>query len=204
MSEPALVGERCFGGGDPLMAAYHDTEWGRPVREERALFEKVCLEGFQAGLSWRTVLVRRDALRAAFGDFEPAPLAALAASGEDAVDDLLSAEGMLRNRAKVRAVLSNARALLALHEARTTLADLVWAHRPVAGPAPRTLADVPATTPESTALAAALRRAGFSFVGPTTCYALMQADGLVNDHLARCPVRADVERAQGTVSRRVT
>lgn len=194
MSGVALVGERCWGTGDPLMADYHDSEWGRPVRGERGLFEKVCLEGFQAGLSWRTVLVRREALRTAFSHFNAEVLAGL---GDGAVDELLAAEGMLRNRAKVTAVLTNARALLALRASGQTLAGLVWSHRPVRRlPAPRTPADVPATTPESRALATALRGVGFVFVGPTTSYALMQADGLVNDHLIDCPVRDDVEAEQ--------
>ncbi len=185
---------RCWGDGDPVMAAYHDEEWGRPVRAERGLFEKVCLEGFQAGLSWRTVLVRRESLRAAFSGFDPG---ALAAVPDDAVESLLAADGMLRNRAKVRAVLTNARAWERLRAGGSGLVDLVWAARPAGRRrAPRTLAEVPSRSPESTELARALKAAGFVFVGPTTAYALMQADGVVNDHLLTCPVRRDVEAEQ--------
>ena len=191
MSQASLLTARCWGDGDPLMAAYHDEEWGRPVRTEQGLFEKVCLEAFQAGLSWRTVLVRREGLRAAFAGFDADACAQL---DEADLERLLAAPGMLRNRAKVLAVGTNARATLALRDTGG-LVDLVWSHAPPAGPAPASLADVPAVTPESTALAKALRRSGFTFVGPTTCYALMQADGLVDDHLATCPVREEVEAA---------
>lgn len=183
---------RCWGDGDPLMADYHDAEWGRPVRSEQGLFEKVCLEAFQAGLSWRTVLARRDRLRAAMHGFDPDACARL---DEDDVERLLAAEGMLRNRAKILAVGTNARATVGLRE-EGGLVDLIWSHAPPSAPAPPTLADVPATTSESTMLAKALRRRGFTFVGPTTCYALMQADGLVDDHIATCQVRAEVEAAR--------
>jgi len=180
---------RCWGDGDPLMSDYHDTEWGRPVRSEQGLFEKVCLEAFQAGLSWRTVLARREGLRAAFGGFDPEACAALA---EGDLDRLLAADGMLRNRAKILAVGRNARATLALRDSGG-LVELIWSHAPPAAPAPATPAEVPAVTPASTVLAKALRSSGFTFVGPTTCYALMQADGLVDDHFVSCPVRAEVE-----------
>lgn len=190
----SAAGARCWGDGDPLLADYHDLEWGRPVHGERGLFEKVCLEGFQAGLSWRVVLARRAQLRQAFSDFDPDVLAALP---ETAVDGLLGAEGMLRNRAKVRAVLTNARACVALRDTGAGLPELVWSHRPRGRrAAPRSRTDVATVTPESTALASALRAAGFVFVGPTTSYALMQADGLVNDHLLTCPVRREVDAEQ--------
>jgi len=180
---------RCFGTGDPMMEAYHDTEWGRPVRTERGLFEKVCLEGFQAGLSWRTILIRRDALREAFGNFDPDVCAGFDAHD---VEVALLAPGMLRHAGKIVSVQNNARAAVALRK-EGGLAALIWSHQPKTKKAPTTMADVPASTPESSALANALRAKGFSFTGPTTAYALMQADGLVNDHLKSCEVRADVE-----------
>jgi len=179
---------RCFGDGDPLYAAYHDEEWGRPVRDERGLLELVCLEGFQAGLSWRVVLGRRASLRRAFADFVPE---ALAAFTEAEVTALLGNPGVIRQRAKIEAAVRNARATLALRAAGRGLPELIWALQPPPRPAPTHLGLLPSSTPESTALARALRGAGFSFVGPTTAYALMQAAGLVNDHLASCPWRAD-------------
>jgi DNA-3-methyladenine glycosylase I len=181
---------RCFGDGDPLYEAYHDDEWGRPVTTERGLFEKVCLEGFQAGLSWSLVLRRRDSLRAAFAGFDPD---ALAGWGEAELAAALDAPGVIRSPAKVAMVVSNARACVELRETGG-LSQLIWSFAPRGRrAAPRSFADVPAVTPESTAMAAALKRAGFRFVGATTCYALMQADGLVNDHVAACPVRRAVE-----------
>ena len=180
---------RCFGTGDPMMEAYHDTEWGRPVRTERGLFEKVCLEGFQAGLSWRTVLVRREALREAFDHFDPDVCAGY---DDHDVDVAMLAPGMLRHRGKIRSVATNARATVALRD-EGGLAALIWSHRPGRQKAPKTSTDVPASTPESTALSMELRQRGFRFIGPTTAYALMQADGLVDDHLPSCDVRAEVE-----------
>lgn len=180
---------RCFGDGDPMMEAYHDTEWGRPVRSERGLFEKVCLEGFQAGLSWRTILARREQLRAAFDDFDPEICAGY---DEASLEAAMLAPGMLRNRSKIRSVATNARATVGLREGGG-LTALIWSHRPTVQAVPLTSADVPGSTDASAELAKALRRSGFSFVGPTTAYALMQADGLVNDHLRDCPVRAEVE-----------
>jgi DNA-3-methyladenine glycosylase I len=184
---------RCFGDGDPLYERYHDDEWGRPVRDERGLFEKLSLEAFQSGLSWATILRKREAFRSAFAGFEPAVVAAF---GPADVRRLLADAGIVRNRAKIEATIANAAATLARREAGEPLAELIWAHRPPARPAPRTFADVPATVPESVALARLLRRRGFRFVGPTTLYALMQADGLVNDHLAACPARAATQAAQ--------
>jgi DNA-3-methyladenine glycosylase I len=191
---------RCFGSGDPLYEAYHDREWGRPVTTERGLFQKVCLEGFQAGLSWQLILRRREALVAAFAGFDPDVLAGW---GADEVASALDAEGMIRSAAKVRMVVTNAIATLLLREGHPGgLAGLVWEHAPTGRrPAPRGFGDIPALTLESTALAKALKRSGFSFVGPTTVYALMQADGLVNDHLHRCPVRAEVERERREATR---
>jgi DNA-3-methyladenine glycosylase I len=184
---------RCFGDGDPLYERYHDEEWGRPVRDERGLFEKVSLEAFQSGLSWLTILRRRETFRAAFAGFEPERVAAF---GPADVDRLLADPGIIRNRAKVEATIANARATVALRAVGEPLDELIWAHRPAPRPAPRSFAEVPATVPESAALARELKRRGFRFVGPTTLYALMQACGLVNDHLAACPAREAAARAR--------
>jgi DNA-3-methyladenine glycosylase I len=163
---------------------YHDEEWGRPQRDSRALYEKLCLEAFQSGLSWLTILRKREAFRAAFAGFD---IETVAAFDEDDVARLMADAGIVRNRAKIDAAIANARAAAALDE---PLSELIWSFAPGGDrPAPRTLADVPATTPESTALAKELKRRGFRFVGPTTAYALMQACGLVNDHLEGCAAR---------------
>ncbi len=183
---------RCFGDGDPLYAAYHDLEWGRPVLGEQGLYEHICLEAFQAGLAWRLVLVRRDLLRQALGGFDPERVANFGASD---VVRALDAPGMIRHRAKVEAAVQNARATLALRASGRPLPGLLWAHRPErAGLPPET--PPPSRTAESAALARALRAAGFCFIGPTNAYALMQGAGLVNDHGVGCPVRAEVESAQ--------
>ncbi len=163
---------------------YHDTEWGRPVRGDRALYERVTLEAFQSGLSWLTILRKRPAFRLAFADFDPAVVAAF---GDADVERLMADAGIVRNRAKVLAAVANARAVLELGEGGLT--DLMWSHAPAPGAAPERLADVPAVTTESIALAEALRARGFRFVGPTTAYAAMQACGLVDDHLAGCCAR---------------
>ena len=181
---------RCFGDGDPLYEAYHDDEWGRPVRDERGLFERLSLEAFQSGLSWLTILRKRPAFRAAFAGFDPD---AVARFGARDVERLLGDAGIVRNRAKIEATIANARATLALRTDGAPLPELVAAHRPPARPAPKSLAELPSTTPETKALASRLRAAGFRFVGPTTLYALMQACGYVDDHLAGCPVRESVE-----------
>lgn len=182
-------GARCFGDGDPLYAAYHDHEWGvafADSADERELFERISLEAFQSGLSWLTILRKRDGFRAAFADFAPA---AVAEFGEADIDRMLADPGIVRNRAKIVATIGNARALLALHAGGERLRDVLEAHRPAPRPAPATMAQVPASTPESAALAKDLRRRGFRFVGPTTAYAAMQAIGLVDDHVATCPTR---------------
>lgn len=179
---------RCFGDGDPLLAQYHDEEWGVPVHGEHALFERLALEGFQSGLSWVTVLRKRPAFRAAFADFDAEVVASF---GDDDVARLMADAGIVRNRAKIEATIANARALHALHEQGRTLDDVVWSHAPTSTSRPGrpvTWADVPATSPESTALARELKSLGFRFVGPTTAYASMQACGVVDDHLAACPV----------------
>lgn len=183
---------RCFGDGDALYEAYHDDEWGRPVRDERGLYERLSLEAFQSGLSWLTILRKRPAFRAAFADFDPE---AVARFGERDRDRLLGDAGIVRNRQKIEATIANARATLALREAGTSLVAVVAAHAPAPRAAARGFGEVPAQTPESRALAKELRAAGFRFVGPTTLYALMQATGFVNDHLAGCPVRDDVARS---------
>ncbi|WP_405011727.1 DNA-3-methyladenine glycosylase I [Kitasatospora sp. NBC_01539] len=163
---------------------YHDTEWGRPVHGDDALFERVSLEAFQSGLSWITILRRREGFRAAFAGFS---IAEVAGFGPDDVERLVQDAGIIRNRAKIEATLANARAAQDLDGG---LSALIWGFAPDrGGPAPRTLAEVPAVTPESTALAKELRKQGFRFVGPTTAYALMQACGLVDDHLVDCHVR---------------
>jgi DNA-3-methyladenine glycosylase I len=189
----AKSGRRCFGEGDPLFERYHDEEWGFPVLDERGLFERISLEAFQSGLSWRTILARRDAFRVAFAGFEPD---LLARQGDADVARLLADASIIRNRSKIEATLANARATVAMRSAGVTLQELVRSHAPVPGRAPATWADVPATTPESKALARELKSVGFHFVGPTTVYALMQACGLVDDHLAGCPARPAVERAR--------
>jgi len=179
---------RCpWAGDDPLYVRYHDEEWGRPVTEETGVFERICLEGFQAGLAWITILRKREAFRAAFDGFDPARVARY---GDRDVARLLADPGIVRHRGKIEATIGNARALVALHAQGGSLADLVWAHAPARpGPAPRILADVPAQTVESAALSRALKAHGFRFVGPTTAYAAMQAMGVVDDHLAGCASR---------------
>jgi DNA-3-methyladenine glycosylase I len=174
---------RCpWGASTSDYVEYHDTEWGVPLHGEAELFERVSLEAFQSGLSWITILRKREAFRAAFAGFDPA---AVAGFGTDDVARLLADAGIVRNRAKIEATVRNARAVIALD---TDLDALLWSFAP--DPAgrrpPETLADVPAATPESTAMARELKRRGFAFVGSTTCYALMQATGMVDDHLAGC------------------
>ncbi|RNG21672.1 DNA-3-methyladenine glycosylase I [Streptomyces botrytidirepellens] len=165
---------------------YHDTEWARQVRGDDALYERICLEAFQSGLSWITILRRREGFRAAFADFR---IKAVAEFTEADEQRLLADPGIIRNRAKISATIGNARAAADMAEGE--LDELIWSHAPdpATRPVPHTAADVPAITPESTALSRALKKRGFRFVGPTTAYALMQACGLVNDHLADCHVR---------------
>jgi DNA-3-methyladenine glycosylase I len=169
---------------------YHDEEWGRPVLDGNALFERLCLEAFQSGLSWLTILRKREAFRAAFAGFR---MEAVAGFGERDVERLLGDAGIVRNRAKIEAAIANAQAAVGLG-GPGAFSELVWSFRPPRRRAPRSMSDLPATTPESDALAKELKRRGFRFVGPTTAYALMQACGLVNDHIAGCPVRGQVER----------
>ncbi|WP_308108512.1 DNA-3-methyladenine glycosylase I [Streptomyces antimicrobicus] len=164
---------------------YHDTEWGRPVHGDDALYERLCLEAFQSGLSWLTILRRREGFRTAFAGFE---IAAVAEFGPQDVERLLADPGIIRNRAKIEATLANAKVLAGW--APGELDALIWSHAPAEpGPAPLSVADVPAVTDASTRLSKALKKAGIRFVGPTTAYALMQACGLVDDHLADCTAR---------------
>jgi DNA-3-methyladenine glycosylase I len=188
---------RCFGGSDPLYADYHDREWGRPVTDERALLERICLEGFQSGLSWLTILRKRDGFRAAFANFDPERLAQY---GDADVERLLQDAAIVRHRGKIEATIANGRATAELHADGGTLRELLWAHAPPATPPPvDDLYALPAVTAESTALSKDLKKRGFRFVGPTTAYAAMQACGIVNDHLAQCPVRDEVERERNAV-----
>ena len=181
---------------DELYRAYHDDEWGRPVRDDARLLEKVCLEGFQSGLSWITILRKREAFRDVFAGFDAD---ALARFGDRDVERLMGDARIVRNRAKIEATLANGRATAELHAAGETLTDVIWSFRPDRAPAPRSFDDVPAQTGESKALSRELKRRGFRFVGPTTVYAMMQAVGVVNDHLADCWVRDEVEAAQRAV-----
>ena len=188
--------KRCWDSADPLYQRYHDEEWGRPVLDERGLYERLCLEGFQSGLSWLTILRKREAFRAAFAGFDPD---AVAGFGERDVERLLGDAGIVRHRGKIEAAIANACGTVALREAGTPLHELVWSYRPDPRPAPRAWADWLSQSAESTALSKRLKQAGFRFVGPTTVHATLQACGLVNDHLAECWVRADVERAVAAV-----
>lgn len=174
--------QRCaWAGSAPEYVAYHDEEWGLALHGDDALFERLCLEAFQSGLSWITILRKRENFRAAFGGFD---IATVAAYDDSDVRRLLADAGIVRNRAKIEAAIANGRVAQALPEG---LDALLWAFAPERGrPRPETIADVPTTTPESTAMAKELKRRGFRFVGPTTAYALMQATGMVDDHVATC------------------
>jgi DNA-3-methyladenine glycosylase I len=190
-----MAGERCWESADEAYNRYHDEEWGLPVVDERGLYERFCLEGFQSGLSWLTILRKRENFRAAFAGFEPDRVAEF---GESDVERLLADAGIVRHRGKIEAAIANAGATVALRETGRSLRELVWSYR-VDGPAPRSRGDWLAKTPGSEALSKELRRAGFRFVGPTTVYAAMQACGVVNDHLATCPWRAAAEEARAAL-----
>jgi DNA-3-methyladenine glycosylase I len=179
---------RCvWGDAPPEYRAYHDDEWGRPVAADVPIYEKLCLEGFQSGLSWLTILRKRDAFRRAFAGFDPARVVRFGARD---VTRLLKDASIVRHRGKIEAAIANARATLSVQEARGSLAALVWSFEPGGRRrAPRTSADLAAQTAESHALSKELRRCGFRFVGPTTAYAAMQSLGLVNDHLVGCTAR---------------
>jgi DNA-3-methyladenine glycosylase I len=183
---------RCWQSKDPLYDVYHDEEWGRPVRDERGLYERLCLEGFQSGLSWLTILRKREGFRAAFEGFDPDVVARF---GDRDVERLLQDASIVRHRGKIEAAIANARATVALRD-ELPLEALFWSYAPESHVPPRTAADWLAETAESKALAKELRRRGFRFVGPTTVYAAMQACGVVNDHVEECWVRDAVEAAR--------
>jgi DNA-3-methyladenine glycosylase I len=187
---------RCWwAGSDPLYIRYHDEEWGRPVHDDRRLFEKICLEGFQAGLSWLTILRKRENFRRAFAGFD---LDDVARFKERDVERLLGDSGIVRHRGKIESTINNARRALEVHSEFGTLSDYFWRWEPPPASRPkritREVLGGMATTPESTALSRDLRRRGWTFVGPTTVYAFMQAMGLVNDHVEDCAVRRTVKR----------
>lgn len=168
-----------WANGDPLLTRYYDTEWGMPVTDEQGLFERVSLEAFQAGLSWLTILRKREAFRAAFHDFDPDRVAAY---GEKDIERLLANAAIVRNVAKIQATVTNAQAVLALRESGG-LASLIWAHQPKTTPRPEHHSEVPTRSAESEALAADLKAHGFTFIGPTTAHALMEAVGVVDTHI---------------------
>jgi DNA-3-methyladenine glycosylase I len=184
---------RCWWGASTEdYAAYHDREWGRPVADDRRLLEKLCLEGFQSGLSWLTILRKREAFRAAFADFDADGVARY---GDADVERLLGDAGIVRHRGKILAAVANARATLRIREEHGSLAAFVWGFEPPPDERPEGVArgTILPTTPASARLSKALKKAGFAFVGPTTVYAFMQAMGLVNDHVEGCWVRAEAE-----------
>jgi DNA-3-methyladenine glycosylase I len=192
---------RCFWavGGAPEYVAYHDEEWGRPVVTDDGLFERLTLEAFQSGLSWLTIMRKRPAFREAFAGFRAAAVAAF----DDADRErLLTDAGIVRNRSKVDAAIANARAALPVIDEHGSLAAFFWRFRPKSHEAPRSRADFVAASPESAALAKELKRRGFRFVGPTTAYSLMQAAGILNDHVLGCCVRDEVEAGQLTAAAR--
>lgn len=199
--EDGLV--RCsWGAGDPLYRRYHDEEWGFPVADDRRLFEKICLEGFQSGLSWLTILRKRDGFRAAFSDFD---FRAVARFGPHDVARLLQDEGIVRHRGKIESVINNARRACELVEAEGSLAAFVWSFEPSPSDRPRRVTwpvlRALSKTPASIALSRALKSRGWTFIGPTTAYAFMQAVGLVDDHVEGCAVRVRVERARARFRR---
>jgi DNA-3-methyladenine glycosylase I len=187
LSEP----KRCWISTDPLYISYHDEEWGRPVTDEQGLLERLCLEGFQSGLSWLTILRKRQAFRTAFERFDPERVAWF---GLQDVERLLGDASIVRHRGKIEAAIANARATVELRDRGSSLVELIWSHRPERHRSPRRPADWRSTSRESEALSRALKAAGFRFVGPTTVYSTMQACGLVNDHLVDCHVHDEVKR----------
>ena len=194
---------RCWWPGkDPLYIAYHDREWGRPVTDDRRLFEKICLEGFQAGLSWLTILRKRENFRAAFLDFD---FRAIARLGDEDVERLLQDKGIVRHRGKIRSVINNAARAVELVEKEGSLARYFWRFEPGADERPKRLDHATAMTlgktDRSTEISKDLKRRGWSFVGPTTVYAFMQAMGMVNDHLEGCCIRQECETARHALVR---
>lgn len=192
--------QRCgWGASTPDYAAYHDDEWGRPVIDDVRLYEKLSLEGFQSGLSWLTILRKREGFRRAFAGFDPP---AVARFDERDVERMLADASIVRHRAKIEAAIANARATLAVQEAMGSLAALVWSYEPPrrGRATPRRMGELASVTPESTALAKELKRYGFRFIGPTTCYAAMQSLGVVNDHMHGCHVRQACEHDRRSAS----
>ncbi len=187
----------CVGTDD--YRAYHDDEWGRPVLDDVRLYEKICLEGFQSGLSWLTILRKREGFRRAFAGFDPEVVAGFGATD---VERLLADAGIVRHRGKIEATIANAGATMEAQERHGSLAALVWSFEPdrAARPVPQVMGDLVSVTPESTALSKALKELGFRFVGPTTAHAAMQSLGVVNDHLAGCAVRDGCEADRAKVS----
>jgi DNA-3-methyladenine glycosylase I len=193
--------KRCWWPGeDELYIRYHDREWGRPVVDDQRLFEKICLEGFQSGLSWITILRKRDNFRKAFADFDPT---AVARFGARDVQRLLKDAGIVRHRGKIESTINNAKRALELIDERGSLAAYFWSWEPQAKNRPKRLSRdlIMSTTPESTALSKDLKKRGWTFVGPTTCYAFMQAMGLVNDHVHDCHVRGEIDRVRAAFTR---
>jgi len=180
------VKRRCFGDGDALMSQYHDDEWGVPVYDDQQLFEKLTLDGFQAGLSWRTVLYKREAFQRAFDGFDPQEIAVYT---DDDRARLLADEGIIRNRLKINAAITNAQSYLHLQERGISFSEFLWSFvdgKPQKGPEASSWDQVRTVSPESKAMSKALKSHGFKFVGPTICYAFMQAVGMIDDHLTYC------------------
>ena len=198
--------KRCWWPGeDELYVRYHDEEWGRPVTDDRRLFEKICLEGFQSGLSWITILRKRDNFRTAFKDFDPRVVARFGARD---VQRLLKDAGIVRHRGKIESTINNAKRALELVDEKGSLAAYFWSWEPQAASRPKKISrdalKAMSITEQSTALSKDLKKRGWTFVGPTTCYAFMQAMGLVNDHIDDCHVRAEIERARKRLTRPAT
>jgi DNA-3-methyladenine glycosylase I len=192
--------KRCsWGASTPDYAAYHDDEWGRPVVDDVRIYEKICLEGFQSGLSWLTILRKREGFRRAFAEFDPEVVATFGARD---IKRLLGDAGIVRHRGKIEATIANARATLEAQEQHGSLASVVWSFEPTrrGRPVPKGLGDIEAKTVESTALSKALAKLGFRFVGPTTAYAAMQSLGLVNDHVTGCHVRSTCDQARRAIT----
>jgi DNA-3-methyladenine glycosylase I len=193
--------KRCWWPGeDELYIRYHDKEWGRPVVEDRRLFEKICLEGFQSGLSWITILRKRENFRKAFKNFDPAVVSRFGARD---VERLLKDEGIVRHRGKIESTINNAKRALELIDEKGSLAAYFWSWEPPKSSRPARISReaIVSTTEHSIALSKDLKKRGWTFVGPTTCYAFMQAMGLVNDHIHDCYVRAEIERARKKLTR---
>jgi DNA-3-methyladenine glycosylase I len=203
--KPRSEGGCTWPGTDDLYVRYHDDEWGRPVADDTRLFEKICLEGFQSGLSWITILRKRENFRTAFKGFDPAIVSKFGARD---VERMVKDAGIIRHRGKIESTINNARRALELIDEKGSLAAYFWSWEPPPSARPKRLTRAQlltmSTTPESVALSKDLKKRGWTFVGPTTCYAFMQAMGLVNDHVDGCAIRAQVERARRAFIRPVT